>query len=161
VSGRIVETEAYPPRDPSGHAYRGQTASNGSLFLDRGFSYVYFTYGSSFMMNVASERLGVGAGVLIRALEPLDGLDLMRRRRGKVPLRDLARGPGRTAEALGIDRRLDGVDLCGGGTLWLAEAARRRGALGVSRRIGITRAVARPLRFYERGSRFVSGPGWL
>jgi len=158
VSGRIVETEAYPPRDPSGHAFRGHTASNHSLFLIRGFAYVYFAYGSSFMMNVSSDRDGVGAGVLIRALEPLDGIALMRRRRRRIVLRDLTRGPGRTAAALAIDKRRDGVDLCGGGPLWLAAAVRRRGSIGVSRRIGITRAVECPLRFYERDSRFVSGP---
>ena len=158
VSGRIVETEAYPPRDPSGHAFRGHTASNHSLFLVRGFAYVYFAYGSSFMMNVSSDRDGVGAGVLIRALEPLDGIALMRRRRRRIVLRDLTRGPGRTAAALAIDKRRDGVDLCGGGPLWLAAGVRRRGAIGVSRRIGISRALEWPLRFYERGSRFVSGP---
>lgn len=156
VSGRIVETEAYPPGDPSGHAFRGKTASNGSLFLERGFAYVYFCYGSSFMMNVSSERPGIGAGVLIRALEPLHGIGLMRRRRGGAALRDLARGPGRTAAALAIDRRCDGLDLCGKHALWLAAPTRRRGLLGVSPRIGITRAVDHPLRFYERGSRFVS-----
>jgi DNA-3-methyladenine glycosylase len=158
VSGRIVETEAYPPRDPSGHAFRGHTASNHSLFLERGFAYVYFAYGSSFMMNVSSDRGGVGAGVLIRALEPLDGIALMRRRRHRTALRDLSCGPGRTAAALAIDKRLDGVDLCGRNALWLAAAARRRGDIGVSHRIGISRAVDWPLRFYERGSRFVSGP---
>jgi DNA-3-methyladenine glycosylase len=156
ASGRIVETEAYPPGDPSGHAFRGKTVSNGSLFLERGFAYVYFAYGSSFMMNVSSERPGVGAGVLIRALEPLDSIGLMRRRRGGAPLRDLARGPGRAAAAMAIDRRCDGLDLCGTHSLWLAAATRRRGVLGVSPRIGITRAVEQPLRFYERGSRFVS-----
>jgi DNA-3-methyladenine glycosylase len=156
ASGRIVETEAYPPGDPSGHAFRGKTASNGSLFLERGFAYVYFAYGSSFMMNVSSERPGIGGGVLIRALEPLDSIGVMRRRRGGAPLRDLARGPGRTAAAMAIDRRCDGLDLCGKHSLWLAAATRRRDVLGVSPRIGITRAVDRPLRFYERGSRFVS-----
>ena len=158
VSGRIVETEAYPPRDPAGHAFRGHTASNHSLFLERGFAYVYFAYGSSFMMNVSSDRGGVGAGVLIRALEPLDGVALMRRRRRRTALRDLARGPGRTAAALAIDKRVDGIDLCGRGPLWLADAVRRRGSISISRRIGISRAVDWPLRFYERGSRFVSGP---
>ena len=127
VSGRIVETEAYPPGDPSGHAFRGKTASNGSLFLERGFAYVYFCYGSSFMMNVSSERPGIGAGVLIRALEPLDGIGLMRRRRGSSLLRDLTRGPGRTAVAMAIDRGCDGLDLCGRQSLWLAAATRRRG----------------------------------
>jgi hypothetical protein len=82
LSGRIVETEAYPPGDSSGHAYRGQTASNKSLFLGRGFAYVYFTYGMHFMLNVTAEEPGVGAGVLVRALEPLEGIDVMARHWG-------------------------------------------------------------------------------
>lgn len=158
TSGRIVETEAYPPGDAAGHAFRGMTPGNRSLFLERGFAYVYFTYGSAFMMNVTSETPGVGAGVLIRALEPLVGIDLMQRRRGTTEMRDLARGPGRLATAMAIDRRLDGVDLCVGGALWLGTAVRREGGIGESVRIGLTRQMDRLLRFYERGSPFVSGP---
>lgn len=81
ISGRIVETEAYPPGDSSGHAYHGQTASNRSLFLGPGFAYVYFIYGTSYMLNVTAEETGVGAGVLLRALEPFEGIELMQRRR--------------------------------------------------------------------------------
>lgn len=161
ASGRITETEAYPVGDAAGHAFRGQTPGNRSLFLDRGTAYVYFAYGSSFMMNVASEKPGIGAGVLIRALEPLEGIDLMRRRRGNVKERDLTRGPGRLAMAMAIDKQMDGVDLCARGALWLGAAFRPPGALGQSVRIGLTREVRRILRFYERGSRFVSGPKWL
>lgn len=161
TSGRITETEAYPVGDAAGHAFRGQTPGNRSLFLRRGTAYVYFTYGSSFMMNVASERPGVGAGVLIRALEPLEGNELMRRRRGKSEEVDLTRGPGRLAVAMAIDKRLDGVDLCARGPLWLGTAGRPAGVIGQSVRIGLTREVERVLRFYERGSRFVSGPKWL
>lgn len=157
ISGRIVETEAYPPGDSSGHAFRGETPSNRSLFLDRGYSYVYFTYGSAFMMNVTGERRGIGAGVLIRALEPLDGVTLMQRRRGTARLLDLARGPGRLAAAMDIDKRLDGSDLCAKGPLWLGVAVRRTGAIGTSIRIGITREVGRMRRFFERGNPFVSG----
>ena len=109
ISGRIVETEAYPPGDASGHAYRGRTARNQSLFLGRGFAYVYFIYGTSYMLNVSAEEPGVGAGVLLRAIEPLEGINLMKRLRETDKLRDLARGPGRLAAALQIDRRLDGV----------------------------------------------------
>ena len=76
LSGRIVETEAYPPGDASGHAYRGQTARTKSLFLERGFAYVYFIYGTSYMLNVAAEEPGVGAGVLLHAIEPLDGINI-------------------------------------------------------------------------------------
>ena len=92
VSGRIVETEAYVPGDAAGHAYRGMTGRNRSLFLDRGHAYVYLAYGISYMLNVASEMAGLGAGVLIRALEPLDGIPVMRLNRGIETVRDLARG---------------------------------------------------------------------
>jgi DNA-3-methyladenine glycosylase len=157
ISGRIVETEAYPPGDSSGHAFRGETPGNRSLFLGRGYAYVYFTYGSAYMMNVTSERRGTGAGVLIRALEPLDGIVLMQRGRGTRRLLDLARGPGRLAAAMRINKRQDGSDLCAKGSLWLGAAVHRTGTIGTSVRIGITREVSRMRRFYERGSPFVSG----
>jgi DNA-3-methyladenine glycosylase len=117
AGGRIVETEAYDIGDPAGHAYRGITPRNRALFLERGHAYVYLAYGSSFMLNVSSEASGVGAGVLIRAIEPTDGITIMERNRGTDRLRDLARGPGRLSAALQIDRRLDGVDLCQSGPL--------------------------------------------
>jgi DNA-3-methyladenine glycosylase len=158
IAGRIVETEAYPPGDSSGHAYRGQTASNHSLFLGTGFAYVYFTYGMHYMLNVSAEEPGVGAGVLFRALEPLEGINLMQRHRRTDKLMDLARGPGRLAVALQIDRSLDGIDLCADGPLWLGTAVRKTGPIGTSARIGITREVGRLLRFYEVGNPFVSGP---
>ena len=158
ISGRIVETEAYPPGDSSGHAYRGQTASNHSLFLGAGFAYVYFIYGTSYMLNVTAEEPGIGSGVLLRALEPLEGINQMERRRKTDKLMDLARGPGRLAAALQIDRRLDGVDLCADGPLWLGAAARKTASIGTSVRIGITQEVGRSLRFFEVGNPFVSGP---
>jgi DNA-3-methyladenine glycosylase len=158
VSGRIVETEAYIIGDPSGHAFRGKTRSNRSLFLEHGRAYVYFTYGQFNMMNVTSESPGVGAGVLVRALEPIEGLAVMARRRGTSRLLDLARGPGRLTSALGIDRRRDGLDLCARGPLWLGDFGRPAGAVGRSVRIGLTREQDRPLRFFEKGNPFVSGP---
>jgi DNA-3-methyladenine glycosylase len=158
LAGRIVETEAYPVGDAAGHAFGGLTPSRRSLYLPRGHAYVYFTYGSSFMMNVSSEVASVGAGVLVRAVEPLEGIGFMQRRRGTTRLLDLARGPGRLAQAMDIDKRLDGVNLCAGGNLWLGAAVRRTGPIGASIRIGITRDVHRLCRFYERGSPFVSGP---
>ena len=158
MSGRIVETEAYPPGDRSGHSYHGRTARNETLFLDRGFAYVYFIYGASYMLNVTAEEPGVGAGVLLRAIEPLEGINLMKRLRKTDKLRDLARGPGRLAAALQIDQRLDGVDLCASGPLWLGTAVRETAHIGTTVRIGITREVDRPLRFFEVGSLFVSGP---
>jgi DNA-3-methyladenine glycosylase len=158
IGGRIVETEAYPPGDSSGHAYHGQTDRNHSLFLGRGFAYVYFVYGTSYMLNVTAEEPGVGAGVLLRALEPLEGINLMERRRKTDKLVDLARGPGRLAAALQIDQRLDGVDLCADGPLWLGTAVRETAQIGTSARIGISREVGRLLRFFELGNPFVSGP---
>ena len=158
LSGRIVETEAYPIGDPAGHAFRGKTPRNSSLFLGRGHAYVYFVYGSSFMLNVTSELPGVGGGTLLRALEPLEGIHLMRHSRAVTRLIDLARGPGRLAEAMRIDLREDGLDLCAAGPLWLAETAHNAGAIGTSARIGLTRNVDRPWRFYECSNPYVSGP---
>jgi DNA-3-methyladenine glycosylase len=157
LSGRIVETEAYPVGDSAGHAFRGETPRNSSLFLGRGHAYVHFTYGSSFMLNVTSEVVGVGAGVLLRALEPLDGIERMQRFRGGASLLDLARGPGRLTQAMQIDFRQDGLDLCAAGPLWLATNRRTTGVIGKSVRIGLTRNVDRKLRFYERGNPHVSG----
>jgi DNA-3-methyladenine glycosylase len=156
--GRIVETEAYPIGDPAGHAYRGITPRNRPLFLEHGHAYVYLAYGISFMLNVSSEAPGVGAGVLIRAIEPIDGIILMQRNRGIETVRDLARGPGRLCAALRIDRGLDGIDLCLAGPLWFGSDGRTSDEIGRSKRIGITRAADSPLRFYARGSWFVSGP---
>src|ERR1700722_9524140 len=157
LSGRIVETEAYPLGDSAGHAFRGETPSIRSLFLPHGHAYVYFTYGSCFMMNVSSEVAATGAGVLIRALEPLEGIKFMERRRGTTRLHDLTRGPGLLAQAMDINKRYDGLNLCAGGKLWLGDAVRPAGPIGISIRIGITRDVLRPCRFYERGNLFVSG----
>jgi DNA-3-methyladenine glycosylase len=158
MSGRIVETEAYPPDDRSGHAYRGRTARNHCLFRARGFAYVYFIYGTSYMFNVTAEEPGVGAGVLLRAIEPLEGIELMKRLRKTDKVIDLARGPGRLASALQIDQRLDGVDLCADGPLWLGTAVRETARVSTTVRIGITREAGRLLRFFEAGSPFVSGP---
>jgi DNA-3-methyladenine glycosylase len=158
LAGRIVETEAYPIGDAAGHAFGGLTPSRRSLYLPHGHAYVYFTYGSCFMMNVSSEMAGIGAGVLVRALEPLEGIRYMQRRRGTTRLLDLARGPGRLAQAMDIDKRFDGLNLCAGGRLWLGGVARGTGPIGATIRIGITRDIHRLCRFYERGSPFVSGP---
>jgi DNA-3-methyladenine glycosylase len=157
VSGRIVETEAYVVGDAAGHAYRGMTRRNRSLFLEHGRAYVYVAYGISSMLNVSSEMPGIGAGVLIRALEPLDGIAIMRLNRGVDRLRDLMRGPGRLTAALRIDRGLDGLDLCRKGPLWLGCDDAEPGDVGESIRIGITRDADRLLRFYRRHCPFVSG----
>jgi DNA-3-methyladenine glycosylase len=158
AAGRIVETEAYDIGDLAGHAYRGVTPRNGALFLERGHAYVYLAYGTSFMLNVSSEASGVGAGVLIRAIEPTEGITIMARNRGTERMRDLARGPGRLCSALAIDRHFDGIDLCHAGPLWLGSDGRATDDIGQSKRIGITRAADRLLRFYVRNNGFVSGP---
>lgn len=159
LAGRIVETEAYPVGDAAGHAFPGLRVANRSLFLERGHAYVHFTYGSCWLFNVTSETHGIGAGVLIRALEPLQGLEQMMHRREVSRVLDIARGPGRLTVALDIGKRFDGIDLCDpASAVWLGTAVRPAGEIGVSTRIGISRDVHRELRFYERESPFVSGP---
>lgn len=158
LSGRIVETEAYPPGDPAGHHFRGPTPRIRSMYLARGHAYIFFNYGAHFMLNVVSEPAGIAAAILIRALEPLDGIELMQRHRKTTRLLDLTRGPGRLAAAFQIDRRHDGLDLCAPGPLWLGEMSQPTGQIGKTVRIGITRAADQLLRFYERGNPFVSGP---
>ena len=158
LAGRIVETEAYPPGDPACHAYRGRTARNASLFRICGHCYVYFIYGSWNMLNVSSAHEGQGAGVLIRALEPVQGTQIMQGLRGVARWTDLARGPGRLAQALSIERHHDGLDLCRSTRLWLAHGGHEVSEPGTSVRIGISRAVDQPWRFYERGNPHVSGP---
>jgi len=157
MSGRIVETEAYLVGDAAAHSFRGKTARNQSLFLERGHAYVYFIYGCWFSLNVSADEADVGSGVLLRAIEPLSGIELMQRQRPGAALYDLARGPGRLATAFRINRTLDGVDLCAPGPLWLGTAVRPVPPVGVSVRIGISKEAHRPLRFYERGSSYLSG----
>jgi DNA-3-methyladenine glycosylase len=161
MAGRIVETEAYPVGDPACHAYSGPTARNAALFRERGHCYVYFIYGTWFMLNVSSEAQSQGAGVLLRAIEPLQGVEIMAQLRGVSRVTDIARGPGRLAQALAIERSLDSLDLCKPGPLWLAHGPAQVGEIGVSPRIGISRAVEQPWRFYERGNPHVSGPARL
>jgi DNA-3-methyladenine glycosylase len=158
LSGRIVETEAYIVGDAASHAFRGLTPRNKSLFLDRGHAYVYFIYGNHYMLNISGQRKGIGEGVLLRGLEPLEGVEWMQRHRHTKKLTELSRGPGRLAAAMRITRSLDGLDLCAKGPLWLGTATKPTGKIGVSIRIGITQDAHRLLRFYERGNPFVSGP---
>jgi DNA-3-methyladenine glycosylase len=161
VAGRIVETEAYLPGDPACHAFVGRTPRNATLFGPPHRAYVYQIYGTSFCFNLSSEPDGQGAGVLVRALEPLLGLPLMQRRRGVEAVRDLCRGPGRLCQALAIDREFDGTDLFADRGLWLARAGRAPESVRSSCRIGLTKAAHRRLRFYAAGSSFLSGPARL
>lgn len=159
LSGRIVETEAYPVGDAAGHAFRGRTPRNSTLFLERGHAYVYLAYGVSFLLNVTTERAGVGAGVLLRSIEPHDGFELMGSMRQRKQWLDIGRGPGRLTKALKVDLRDDGLDLCSpDSSLWLAATASKSGPIGKSVRIGLTHGADRLLRFYERGNEHVSGP---
>jgi DNA-3-methyladenine glycosylase len=169
VSGRIVETEAYPPGDPAGHHFRGPTPRIRSMYLAPGHAYVFFNYGAHFMLNVSGESEGTAGGILIRAVEPLEGVELMKFNRNCETLLELTRGPGRLAAAFKIDRRHDGLDLCAKGPLWLGEiiptekpptshTVAPSAVIGETVRIGISRAADKVLRFYEPGNAFVSGP---
>ncbi len=158
IIGRIVETEAYVLGDSAGHGFRGETPRNRSLFLQRGHAYVYFIYGMHYALNVSAGAQGQGTGVLIRALEPLEGIEQMQKNRGIKNIHQLAKGPGRLAEALQIDKRLDGIDLCTAKSLWLGDALAPPAPISASKRIGITKEIHRPLRFFERNNPYVSGP---
>ena len=152
---RIVETEAYLPLvDPSCHAYRGPTKRNASVFGRPGTSYVYFIYGNHFCLNVATEPPGIGAAVLIRAAEPLIGIETTRARRPQIEDARLASGPGNLCRALAIDRSLDGVDLASGQIRIVNGKSPKR--LFASPRIGLGVAVEWPLRFFDADSRSVS-----
>jgi len=155
--GRIVETEAYLDGDPACHAFRGMTPRNRSLFKEAGYAYVYLCYGTSYLLNVSSERRGTGAGVLLRALEPLAGIDHMRRARKQGRLLDLARGPGRLTSALQVDLRHDGIDLFANGPLWIGSDGTTVDAIGESTRIGLTKGIEARLRYFVAGSAYLSG----
>ena len=157
ATGRIVETEAYLDNDPASHAFRGMTARNRSMFLDPGHAYVYLCYGISYLLNVSSELRGTGAGVLLRALEPLSGIEHMRLARGRGRLLDLARGPGRLTAALQVDLRHDGTDLLSPGPLWIGSDATSVASIAVSTRIGITKGAEARLRYFIAGSEYLSG----
>jgi DNA-3-methyladenine glycosylase len=155
--GRIVETEAYLQGDPACHAFRGMTPRNRSLFLDVGHAYVYLCYGTSYLLNVASEGSGTGAGVLLRALQPLAGIEHMQPSRKGGRVRDLARGPGRLTAALQVDRRYDGIDLFRRGPLWIGSDGAPVTAVGQSVRIGLTKGADAVLRYFIAGNEYLSG----
>jgi DNA-3-methyladenine glycosylase len=159
AAGRIVEAEAYHEREPACHAYAGLTNRTRVLFGEPGAAYVYRSYGLHALLNAVAEGDGTGAAVLIRALEPLEGLDLMRERRGLERTEDLCSGPGKLTQALGIGLDLNGSSLQHGPIELLAPppgAAPPR--LAVGERIGITHAADLPWRFCDADSRHVSRP---
>ena len=158
TAGRIVETEAYlGTDDPASHGFRARrTHRNASLFERPGTAYVYFTYGMHWCLNAVTERAGLPAAVLIRALEPLEGLATMRRRRGVLAERDLCSGPAKLCQALGVTGRHDGLPLTRGRLRIVRSPSRQHHAITVTPRIGITRAADWPLRFLIEGSPWVS-----
>ena len=161
TSGRIVETEAYlGPHDPACHAVAGLTERTRALHGPPGTAYVYFVYGVHWCMNAVTREAGHGSAVLIRALEPLEGLALMRRRRGaRIVDRDLANGPGKLCQALGIDRGLDGARLDRGALRILRDERVPDDNVRTTPRIGISRAADWPLRFVDASSPYVSRRG--
>lgn len=159
ASGRIVETEAYLGcDDPASHAFRGRTPRNAAMFGARGTLYVYVSYGIHHCINVVTGEEGYPGAVLIRALEPVSGLDLMARRRGRAT--ELCSGPGRLTQALGITMRHNGHRLSLPPVRLVARPARAAGEVGTSGRIGVSRAAARPLRFFLKGHPAVKPPRW-
>jgi len=158
AAARIVETEAYLPHDPACHAFRGITRRTRSLFLEWGHAYVYLCYGTSYMLNVSSEAAGIGAGVLLRALEPMYGTEHMGIITKPIKSIDLLRGPGRLAAALRVDLQHDGLNLFTDRQLWIGSDHQEIGSVGCSTRIGLSKAADERLRFFVAGNRYLSGP---
>jgi DNA-3-methyladenine glycosylase len=157
LAGRIVEAEAYEPGDPASHGFRGPTPRNASMFGPPGRLYVYFTYGHHWMLNVVTRPEGEGSAVLLRALEPLEGLPVMAASRGRIDARDLCSGPGKLAQALGVDRAQDGEDLVRGQVVWLEVGAQTpRDRVAAGGRVGVSVGVDVPWRFVVTGDPFVS-----
>jgi DNA-3-methyladenine glycosylase len=158
LQGRIVEAEAYRGTDdPASHSYRGMTKRNQVMFGRPGHAYVYFTYGNHYCLNVVTERDGVPGAVLVRALEPLKGLDAMKRSRGTDDVRNLTSGPGKLTKALAITGAQNGLDLTAGRGLFLTEPDAPRGfETAQSRRIGIREGSDKLWRFSIKGNLFVS-----
>lgn len=162
AAGRIVETEAYLARkDPASHAFRGPTQRNAAMFGHPGTAYIYFIYGMYYCFNVVTGPHGVGEAVLIRALEPIEGLPLMAKRRDTDVARNLCSGPGKLVLALGIRPDQNHASLLSGPlhietpeTFGLAKVSARK--IVATIRVGITKAADMPLRFYERGNLYVS-----
>jgi len=158
TAGVIVETEAYHQEEPACHAYVGVTPRTATLFEGPGVAYVYRSYGIHALLNAVCELEGVGAAVLIRALEPTEGIELMRRRRGRERIEDLCSGPGKLTQALGIGLDRNGTNLLGTGPITLEPPPASRALLLVGPRVGITRGTELPWRFCAAGSRHISRP---
>jgi DNA-3-methyladenine glycosylase len=159
--GRIVETEAYVgPHDLACHASRGRTARTEIMFGRAGYAYVYFIYGVYYCLNIVTEEVDHASAVLIRALEPVHGIELMQRRRRTEETRNLASGPGKLCQAFAIDKALNGADICGG-VLYVEDRGEPKPKILATPRIGVDYAGKwkdMPWRFLVRGSEFVSKP---
>lgn len=156
LSGKIVETEAYRGLyDPASHAYGGMTPRNRIMFGEPGHAYVYFTYGMYYCLNFVTEKEAFPAAVLIRALEPMEGIEIMKRRRKKEKPEDLTSGPGKLCQAMGIDKTLYGADLIGQ-TIYVEDRGEKTGKIVSTNRIGIDEGKERKWRFYLKDNRFVS-----
>ena len=156
VGGIVVETEAYAPDDPASHSFPGRTNRNATMFGPPGFLYVYRSYGLHWCANVVCEPEGMGAAVLLRALEPTHGVEEMRRRRRVEDVRLLCAGPGRLTQALGISLEHDGLDLFR--TPFELRPPDAAAEIATGTRVGITKAGERPWRYALRGSPYVSRP---
>jgi DNA-3-methyladenine glycosylase len=160
TAGRIVEVESYHEQEPACHAFVGLTARTRVLFGPPGRAYVYFSYGVHALLNAVAEEQDTGAAVLIRALEPVDGIELMRKRRGVHALRDLCSGPGKLTQALGIGLDLNDTSLLGDGPIEILPPGPgdRPERLAIGERVGISKAVDLPWRFCDPRSHSVSRP---
>ena len=159
TAGRIVETESYHMDEPACHAHAGVTERTSTLFGPAGYAYVYFSYGIHSLLNAVAEEEGVGAAVLIRALEPVDGIETMRKRRRVTRDEELLSGPGKLTQALGIGLSLNGTSLVDGPIEVLSrEPGSREPRVVIGERIGITKAAELPWRFCDADSRHVSRP---
>lgn len=155
-SGIIVETEAYLGKDdPASHAYSGKTKRNEVMFNQGGAAYVYFTYGNHFCFNVVTEEEGVANAVLIRAVEPVLGIEKMKKNRMVSDIYNLTSGPGKVAKAFVIDKKLNGADLCGN-EIFIMENEQRFNKIITSERVGITKNADKKFRFYAASNPFVS-----
>ena len=159
TAGRVVETESYHMDEPACHAHAGVTERTRTLYGEPGRAYVYFSYGIHSLLSAVAQEEGVGAAVLIRALEPVDGLELMRARRGLGRDEELCSGPGKLTQALGIGLSLNGSSLVDGPIEVLTrEPGSREPRVAVGERVGITKAAELPWRFCDANSRHVSRP---
>lgn len=163
LSGRIVEVEAYDGKvDEAAHSFRGKTKRNEVMFYEGGFFYVYFTYGAHHCCNVVTDKTNHGAAVLIRAVEPIDGINLMIKRRFNRNLKNdkeifnLASGPGKVCKAFGFDLNNSGTDLTKDQIFIVDQPKLKRNKIGISKRIGITKSIDLPWRFFEIGNSYLS-----